>query len=358
MAPPNGTLRIGMAGFESRIDGTVVAPARAAALDGAFRNARTAVGPRIGGKPLSRCASAGVVRGNGGTFVSALGGTRKRGHRHGALGVAGHGSGWPLPHGGSQKIADALAGYLRSLGGEIETSRAVTGASRRADCDVRHHASTDACVGGGRACPRAIAARWKSISLPGPGVFKMDWALDTPVPWRAAECARAGTLHLGGTLDEIAQWERCLLRGRPPVRILVTQPSLFDKTRAPAEEAYAFGLIAMCRTGSRDADLTNAIEAQIERFAPGFRSRILARAAHTPASGSGTARERQPDWRGRNGRRERSAAIDPPANRRAFTARRWAEWCSFVPRRRHRAAASTGMCGYHAARMALQKQMQ
>ncbi len=263
-----------------------------------------------------------------------------------ALGVAGHGSGWPLPRGGSQKIADALAGYLRSLGGEIETSRAVRELPDApiVMCDITPRQML--ALAGAR-LPASYRRALEAYRY-GPGVFKMDWALDAPVPWRAAECARAGTLHLGGTLDEIAQWERCY-EGAPFV--LVTQPSLFDKTRAPAGKHT---LWAYCHVpnGSR-TDLTNAIEAQIERFAPGFRARILARATHAPADlelrnanligGDATG--------GANDLRQSILRPTPSLYRTPLGG---VFLCS----------ASTppgggvhGMCGYHAARMAL-KQMQ
>jgi phytoene dehydrogenase-like protein len=112
----------------------------------------------------------------------------------------------------------------------------------------------------------------------GPGVFKLDWALDVPIPWRHADCARAGTVHLGGTLDEIARWERSHT-GAPFV--LLAQPSLFDATRAPEKKHTAW---AYCHVpNGSHLDMTDAIESQIERFAPGFRARILARHTMGPA---------------------------------------------------------------------------
>ena len=113
----------------------------------------------------------------------------------------------------------------------------------------------------------------------GPGVFKLDWALDSPIPWRAAECSRAATVHLGGTLEEIAQWE-ANHTGAPFV--LLAQPSLFDSSRAPEGKHTGW---AYCHVpqGPTD-DMSEAIESQVERFAPGFRSRILARHVFTPAA--------------------------------------------------------------------------
>ena len=117
----------------------------------------------------------------------------------------------------------------------------------------------------------------------GPGVFKMDWALSAPIPWKAAECARAGTVHVGGSLDEIAASERTLAGTAPSERpfVLVAQPSLFDASRAPAGQHTAW---AYCHVPhASTADMTERIESQVERFAPGFRARILARSIMTPA---------------------------------------------------------------------------
>lgn len=194
-----------------------------------------------------------------------------------ALAVAGQATGWPFPRGGSQKLSDALAGYLRSLGGEIVTGHRVTSLpdGPLVMCDITPRQLIE--MAGARlpAAYRAALAKYRY----GPGVFKVDWALDAPVPWRAPECARAATIHLGGRFDEIADWERNH-RGRPFV--LAVQSSLFDPTRAPAGKHT---LWAYCHVpNGSTADMTNAIEDQIERFAPGFRARILARHAEGPAS--------------------------------------------------------------------------
>jgi phytoene dehydrogenase-like protein len=117
----------------------------------------------------------------------------------------------------------------------------------------------------------------------GPGVFKLDWALDGPIPWRAPEVSRAGTVHLGGTLDEIAAAEEAVSHGEHPARpfVLLVQPSLFDPTRAPADRHTAW---AYCHVPSGSArDVTEVIEEQVERFAPGFKDVIAARAAMGPA---------------------------------------------------------------------------
>ena len=192
------------------------------------------------------------------------------------LGAVAHVSGWPISRGGSQRISDALAGYLISLGGEVLTDSRVDSlpSAPLVMCDVTPRQLLK--LAGSRlpAGYRESLARYRY----GPGVFKLDFALDAPIPWRAPDCARAGTVHLGGALEEIAQWE-ATCTGRPFV--LLAQPSLFDRTRAPAGKhtVWAYCHVPNGSTG----DFTDAIEQQIERFAPGFRSRILARHVLTPA---------------------------------------------------------------------------
>jgi phytoene dehydrogenase-like protein len=182
----------------------------------------------------------------------------------------GHTVGWPFPRGGSQAIADALAARLRELGGEIVTSSPVDELPR-ADvvlCDTS---------------PRELA---RIAHLPdyarryryGPGAFKLDWALSGPIPWRDARCAQAATVHLGSSYDVIARSEHA--PGTVPPFVLLAQPSLWDDTRAPAGKHTAW---AYCHVPHASAvEMTEPIEAQVERFAPGFRERILARSARGP----------------------------------------------------------------------------
>lgn len=199
------------------------------------------------------------------------------------LGILGHAVGWPLPRGGSQRITDALAGYLRTLGVEFVTGARVGSlgelpASRAVFCDVTPRQllqlAGDRLPGGYR---RRLAAYRH-----GPGVFKLDLALADPVPWRARECLRAGTLHLGGTLPEIAEAEAAVWRGQHPERpfVLVAQQSLFDPTRAPTGQHT---LWAYCHVpNGSNVDMSEPILAQLERFAPGLRDRILAQSAMGP----------------------------------------------------------------------------
>ncbi len=200
------------------------------------------------------------------------------------LGILGHRFGWPLPRGGSQQIADALAAYLRSLGGEIVTDCEVKSLNelppaRAVMLDVTPRQLLR--LAGDRlpAGYRRQLARYRY----GMGVFKIDYALAGPAPWRAAACRHAGAVHVGGTLAEIAAAERAVWRGQSPDRpfVLVAQQSLFDDTRAPAGQHT---LWAYCHTPHGSTiDMTDAIEAQIERFAPGFRDLIIARAQHNSA---------------------------------------------------------------------------
>jgi len=200
------------------------------------------------------------------------------------MAIPAHAVGWPIPRGGAQSLTNALLGYLQKLGGEIQTSSRV---AKLADlprydlylCDVT---------------PRqliAIAGERMSESFIrvlrrfryGPGAFKVDYALSDPIPWNAAECRRAATVHLGGSFEEIAASEKAARNGELPERpfILLVQPSLFDPSRAPAGKHTAW---AYCHVpNGSTADMLPKIEAQIERFAPGFRDCVLARRVLAPS---------------------------------------------------------------------------
>ena len=189
--------------------------------------------------------------------------------------VAAHTVGWPVARGGSQQLCDAMVAHLRSLGGELVAGARIESLadlppSRVVLCDVTPRQFIR--MAGDR-LPRLY--RWRlSRYRYGPGVFKMDWALNAPVPWRARECERAGTVHVGSTMREIAESERAAWNGRDVDRpyVLVVQPSRFDSSRAPAGKHT---LWAYCHVpnGSR-TDMRERIERQIERFAPGFRDCI------------------------------------------------------------------------------------
>ncbi|CAA9524004.1 MAG: Phytoene dehydrogenase and related proteins [uncultured Thermomicrobiales bacterium] len=200
------------------------------------------------------------------------------------LTLVGHAVGWPIPAGGSQSIADALAAHLRELGGEIRTGFPVASLVDVPDSRVVLFDLTPRQVLAiaGDALPpgyRRQLGRFRH----GPGAFKLDYALDGPIPWTDPACLRAGTVHLGGALEEIAAGERAVRSGRHPERpfVLLAQQSLFDPSRAPAGQQTVW---AYCHVPNGSTqDMTAAIEAQIERFAPGFRDRVLARVATAPA---------------------------------------------------------------------------
>jgi phytoene dehydrogenase-like protein len=200
------------------------------------------------------------------------------------LGLTAHAVGWPSPRGGAQQISNALASYFGSLGGRIVTGTEVASLDELGDaelvlCDVTPRQLLKIA---GSKLPNGYRRKLENYRY-GAGVFKLDWALDSPIPWRAAECARAGTVHLGGTLEEIAASERAPSQGaicdRPLV--LLAQPSLFDDSRAPAGKHTAW---AYCHVPNASrVDMTDRIESQVERFAPGFRKTILARSVMAPA---------------------------------------------------------------------------
>lgn len=200
------------------------------------------------------------------------------------LNLTAHAGGWPFPRGGAQQIALAMSKYLQSLGGQLITGRTIENLQQlppaRAilfDTIPRNLARI-----AGDALPCAYRRKLERFRH-GPGVFKLDWALAGPIPWSAAACRRAGTVHLGGTFDEVAAAERAAWSSQPAERpfVLLAQQSLFDSTRAPPEQhtAWAYSHVPHGCT----QDMTERIESQVERFAPGFRDLILARHVMTPA---------------------------------------------------------------------------
>jgi phytoene dehydrogenase-like protein len=215
--------------------------------------------------------------------------------------AAAHGCGWPIVRGGAQTLTDAMAGYLEELGGRVETGLevdAVKWAGSRlfvSACDLKSatgEQSSDECdlaladitpgqlvkMAGGVLSDgdRRELERFKV----GAGVFKVDYALSEPIPWTAKECGRAGTVHLGGRFEEIAASERTFASDRPFV--LLVQPSLFDETRAPAGKHTAWAYCHVPNGSTRD--WLPLLEAQIERFAPGFGECVLARSVMSPAA--------------------------------------------------------------------------
>ena len=198
------------------------------------------------------------------------------------LALLGHAVGWPLPRGGSGMLSHALAEHFRSLGGEICLNSPVGSLEELPSSRITLLEITPRQllrIAGVR-LPRSYRKKLETYRY-GPGVFKIDYALNGPIPWRTAECRGAGTVHLGGTFDQIARGEDMVAQGEYPERpfVLLTQPTLFDPGRAPAGKHIVWAYTHVPSGSTRD--LTNEIETQIERFAPGFGRLILARHAET-----------------------------------------------------------------------------
>jgi phytoene dehydrogenase-like protein len=261
-----------------------------------------------------------------------------------------HAVGWPIPRGGAQSLTNALCGYLSTLGGKVKTSAPVRSLATLANydltlCDLTPRQLIK--VGGQR-----LSDNYKQRLTKyryGAGVFKLDYALNAPIPWKAPDCLRAATVHLGGSFEDIAASEKAVRRGENADRpfVLLAQPSLFDSTRAPAGQHTAW---AYCHVpNGSNVNVLEKLENQIERFAPGFRDCVLARRVFSPADlehmdanlvggdiGGGAMDIRQFLFR--------------PTSRHYATSAPDIYICS----------ASTppgggvhGMCGYHAAKMAL-----
>ena len=269
------------------------------------------------------------------------------------MAITAHAVGWPIPRGGAQAITNALCRHLETLGGRVSTSSSVSSFDQLSDfspilCDLTPRQLV--AMGGGRRFSESFLRTLQNFRY-GPGVFKVDYAIREPIPWRAKECLQSATVHLGGTFEEIAESEKTLRNGKHSNQpfILLSQPSLFDPSRAPAGKHTAW---AYCHVpNGSDVDMLERIENQIERFAPGFRDTVLARRVFSPADleradanliggdiGGGSVDLRQFFFR--------------PSWRHYATSARNVYICS----------ASTppgggvhGMCGYHAAKMALSR---
>jgi phytoene dehydrogenase-like protein len=268
------------------------------------------------------------------------------------LGALSHIGGWPVPRGGSQQITNALVAHLRSLGGDVVTGTRVTDvemlpAAKIVMCDLSPKPLLQIA---GRKFPPAYRRLLERYRY-GMGVFKVDWALDAPIPWTSEQCRKAGTLHLGGTAREIAAGEQTAWNGGIPERpfVLLSQPTLMDPTRAPAGKHVAW---AYCHVPSGSTvDMLDRIERQVERFAPGFRDRVIARAVTTPA---------QLEAHNANlvGGDIAAGVVDL---RQMFTRPTWRNYATPV-KGLYICSASTppgvgvhGMCGYYAAQLALRQ---
>jgi phytoene dehydrogenase-like protein len=265
------------------------------------------------------------------------------------LGAAAHAVGWPIPQGGAQSLTAALCAHLASLRGTVKTSTHIDDLSALEEydatlCDVTPHQLLR--IARNR-FPTRFARRLAKYRY-GPAAFKVDYALHSPIPWKAPDCARAATVHLGGTFQEIAASEYAMSHGRHAERpfVLLSQPTLFDPTRAPAGKHIAW---AYCHVpNGSSVDMLEALESQIERFAPGFRDCILARHIFSPAA----LEEMDANLIGGD-------IVGGAMNLRQFFFRpTWRHYATPV-RKVYICSSSTppgggvhGMCGYHAAKLA------
>ena len=265
-----------------------------------------------------------------------------------------HAGGWPIGRGGSAAVASALVRRLEDLGGELRcgvdvTSRGQLPRTRDVLLDLSPRGVLQ--VGGDR-LPARYRRRLEGYRY-GPGVCKLDWTLDAPIPWAAPECGRAATVHLGGTAEEIASSARDVARGRHPERpfVILVQPTLFDATRAPAGRHTAWAYCHVPNGSGRD--VSAAVEAQVERFAPGFRDVVRQRSAWGPAE----VEAREPNCVGGDincGRSDVAQLLRRPALR-------WTPYATPDPGLFICSAATPpgggvhGMCGWHAARAALRR---
>ncbi len=266
------------------------------------------------------------------------------------MGGSAHAVGWPMPQGGAQQITNALTDVLNSFGGRIVVGSRVErleqlGSPDLTLCDVTPRQFLRMADLTGHQPFRQLLEQYRY----GPGVFKVDWALREPIPWTAKDCLRAGTVHLGGTLEEITASERATWENKSPEKpfVLLAQHTLFDPTRAPAglHTAWAYCHVPNGWPGSALAQ----IEAQIERFAPGFRECILARAAHGTAAMQG-ANENLIGGDINGGAADAKQFIMRPTWRTYSTPLKGVYFCSSST---PPGGAVHGMCGYNSAQRAL-----
>ncbi|MGH9510707.1 MAG: phytoene desaturase family protein [Terriglobales bacterium] len=266
------------------------------------------------------------------------------------LGVAAHAVGWPIPRGGAQSITNALCGYFVKLGGTIRTSRRIEKWSELKDynltlCDL----TPQQLLGLGRERFSATFTNLLGRYRYGPAAFKVDYALSSPIPWKAEQCLRAATVHLGGTFAEIAASEKAMSQGEHAERpfVLLAQPSLFDKTRAPEGKHIAW---AYCHVPNGSSfDMLPRIEAQLERFAPGFRDCVLKRRVFSPSA----LEQMDANLIGGDisgGAMDVGQMLFRPTWRGYGTSAKDVYLCSSST---PPGGGVHGMCGYHAARMAV-----
>ena len=266
-----------------------------------------------------------------------------------------HLAGWSFPRGGAQRLTDALVAHLRSLGGEIVPGTPVKSIddlprAKAVLCDLSPAPFLRIAGHKLPASYRRALERYRY----GMGVFKVDWALDSPIPWKNEHCRTAGVVHLGGTFADIAVSERDAWNGRVTERpyVLVAQPTVFDASRAPAGRHIAWTYCHVPHASSQD--LLPRLAAQIERFAPGFRERVIARSVMRPAD----LERDNPNYVGGD------IGAGVTNLQQLFTRPTWRTYSTPV-KGLYLCSASTppgvgvhGMCGYHAARRALREVLQ
>jgi phytoene dehydrogenase-like protein len=268
------------------------------------------------------------------------------------MAVPAHAVGWPVPRGGAQSLTNALCGVLATFSSSVSVSSAVRNLSALENYDLTLCDLT----------PRQllkIGEQKLSLSYKrqlasyryGPAVFKVDYALNAPIPWKAADCLRAATIHLGGSFEEIADSERAVRSGQHPDRpfVLLAQPSLFDSSRAPAGKHTAW---AYCHVPNASrVDMLQKVENQIERFAPGFRDCILARRVFSPVDLESMDANLVGGDIGGGIMDIRNFLFRPTRRHYATSARDVYICSSSTPP----GGGVHGMCGYHAAKTALSR---
>ena len=270
------------------------------------------------------------------------------------LGLLAHTNGWPVAKAGSQSIANALAAHFKDLGGEIFTNHRIESLSQLSParailCDLTPRQILPIV---GDSLPQGFRRKLTRYRY-GPAAFKLDWALNAPVPWRARECSQAATVHLGGSFAEILTAEKLVNSGQHADKpfIILCQPSLFDPSRAP-DGKHTLWAYCHVPNGSQ-VDMTERIENQIERFAPGFRDCILARSVMTPANfEQHNANLIGGDING--GSQHLAQMFTRPTSRLYSTPNKRLYICSSST---PPGGGVHGLCGYHAARVALRKNL-
>jgi phytoene dehydrogenase-like protein len=266
------------------------------------------------------------------------------------MAVPAHAVGWPIPRGGAQSLTGALCGFLSTFGSKVKTSFRVESLAALANydlilCDLTPR---QLLAVGGQRFSSSYRHRLEKFRY-GPGVFKVDYALNAPIPWKAPECLRAATVHLGGGFEEIAASEKAVRAGQVADRpfVLLAQPSLFDSSRAPSGKHTAW---TYCHVpNGSTVNMLEKLEDQIERFAPGFRECILARRVFSPADLEGMDANLLGGDIGGGAMDIRQLLFRPTRGHYSTSARDIYVCSASTPP----GGGVHGMCGYHAAKMAL-----